>query len=96
MAEALGTVHMYGRGLLRERWWPADPTLVFDQMTAPVPEIMDSNLYLSNSLSTIFSTLVARECRLHCSLETCSQHTSSLWGYTEFTYKNPTNIASWF
>jgi hypothetical protein len=29
------------RGLLRGWWWPVGPKLVFDQMAAPVPEIMD-------------------------------------------------------
>jgi hypothetical protein len=41
MVEALGTVQTRGRGLVRRWCWPVDPTLVFDQMAAPVPEIMD-------------------------------------------------------
>jgi hypothetical protein len=45
MAEALGTVHTPWRGLLREWWWPVDPKLVFDQLAASVPEIMDGSLY---------------------------------------------------
>jgi hypothetical protein len=42
MAEALGTAHTCGRGLLRGWWWPVGPELVFNQMTVPVPKIMDS------------------------------------------------------
>jgi hypothetical protein len=38
MAEALGTVHTGGRGLLQ--------SYCFDQMAAPVPEIMDGLLYV--------------------------------------------------
>jgi hypothetical protein len=37
MGEALGMVHMSGRGLLQE-------CLTFDQMAAPVPEIMDIDM----------------------------------------------------
>jgi hypothetical protein len=33
-------------GLLRGRWWPVGPKLVFDQMAAPVPEIMDGSSYI--------------------------------------------------
>jgi hypothetical protein len=40
MAEALGTVHTHGRGLLRGCWWLVGPELVFDQMAAPGPEII--------------------------------------------------------
>jgi hypothetical protein len=39
--KGLGKVHMGGRGLHRGWWWPVGPKLVFDQMAAPVPEIMD-------------------------------------------------------
>jgi hypothetical protein len=45
MTEALGTVHIRGRGLLRGSCWPVDRKLVFDQMAAPVPEIMEGSLY---------------------------------------------------
>jgi hypothetical protein len=41
MAGPLETAHTRGMGLLRGRWWPVVPMLVFDQMAAPVPEIMD-------------------------------------------------------
>jgi hypothetical protein len=44
MAEALGTVHMHGRRLFRGWWWSVGRKLVFDQMAAPVPEIMDGSL----------------------------------------------------
>jgi hypothetical protein len=40
----LGTVYMCGRGLLRGLWWPVGPKLIFDQMAAQVPEIMDKIL----------------------------------------------------
>jgi hypothetical protein len=45
MGEALGTVHTRERGPLRGRWWPVGPKLVFDQLTAPVPEFIDHLLY---------------------------------------------------
>jgi hypothetical protein len=43
MAEALKTLNMRGRGLLRGRWWPVGPKLVFDQMAAAFPEIIDDS-----------------------------------------------------
>jgi hypothetical protein len=46
MAEAWGTVHTLGKGLLRGWWWPVGPKLVFDQMAAPVPEIINGSLYI--------------------------------------------------
>jgi hypothetical protein len=45
MVEELEMVHTCGRALLQGRWWPVGPKLVFDQMAAPVPEIMDGSLY---------------------------------------------------
>jgi hypothetical protein len=45
MAEALRTVHTGRRELLRGCWWPVGPKLVFDQMAAPVPEIMAVSFY---------------------------------------------------
>jgi hypothetical protein len=47
MAEALGKVHTRGREQFRGCWWSVDLKLIFDQMTAPVPEIMDGSLYIS-------------------------------------------------
>jgi hypothetical protein len=44
VAKALGTVHTRGRGLLQGWWWPVGPKLVYDQMAAPVPEIMCGSL----------------------------------------------------
>jgi hypothetical protein len=44
MAQALRAVHSSGRELLRGLWWTMAPKLVFDQMAAPVPEIMDGSL----------------------------------------------------
>jgi hypothetical protein len=44
MAEALETVHTHGRGLLRGWWCPIGPKLFFNQMAAPVPELMDCSL----------------------------------------------------
>jgi hypothetical protein len=41
--QALVTVHTCGRVLF---WGPIGLNLVFDQMTAPVPEIMDGYLYM--------------------------------------------------
>jgi hypothetical protein len=38
-------VHTRGGRLLLWSWWPVGPKLHFDQMTAPVPEIMDDSLY---------------------------------------------------
>jgi hypothetical protein len=46
MAEALGTVHIRGWGLIRGWWWPVSPKLLFDQMAAPIPEIMGGSLYI--------------------------------------------------
>jgi hypothetical protein len=43
MAELLGMVHTHGRGLLKGRWWPVGPKLVFDKMAAPILENMDSS-----------------------------------------------------
>jgi hypothetical protein len=34
--EMLGMVHRRARG-----WWPVRPNVIFDQMAAPSPEIMD-------------------------------------------------------
>jgi hypothetical protein len=50
MAEALGIIHMHGKGLLQVRWWPLGSKSVFEKMTAPVPEIMDCSLYCVSSL----------------------------------------------
>jgi hypothetical protein len=47
MAEALGIVHMRGKGLLQGCWWPVCPKLIFDQMAKPVPEIMDTPFYIA-------------------------------------------------
>jgi hypothetical protein len=45
MSEAQGTVHMHGMWLRGGYWWPLGSKLVFGQMAAPVPEIMDDSLY---------------------------------------------------
>jgi hypothetical protein len=50
MAEALGTVHMREMALLRWGWRPVDPKLVFDQITEPVPEIIDTTSYIRLNL----------------------------------------------
>jgi hypothetical protein len=47
MVEVLGMVHMGGRGLLRGRWWSVGPKLIFDQMVAPVLEIVDGSLCIN-------------------------------------------------
>jgi hypothetical protein len=49
MSQTPRTVHMRGIGLLRWRWWPLGPKLVFDQMAALVPDIMDRSLYVVNT-----------------------------------------------
>jgi hypothetical protein len=41
MSDTLGTVHMCEKELLQAQWCPVDPKLVFDQMEAPVSEVMD-------------------------------------------------------
>jgi hypothetical protein len=46
MAQVLGTVHTRGRGQFRGWQWPVGPKLIFDQMAAAVPEIMDGFLYV--------------------------------------------------
>jgi hypothetical protein len=43
-AEALGTVHMRGRGLLRKWWWQVGPKLVFHHIAASVLGIMDGSM----------------------------------------------------
>jgi hypothetical protein len=50
MAEALGTVHARGSGLLQWKWWPVGPKLFFDQIAAQVLKIMDDfYMFLCNS-----------------------------------------------
>jgi hypothetical protein len=44
LAESLGTVLTGGMGLLRRWWWPVNPKIVFDQMAAPVSEIIYCSL----------------------------------------------------
>jgi hypothetical protein len=44
--QAFGRVLMLERELLRGWWWPVGPKLFFNQMAAPVLEIMDGSLYL--------------------------------------------------
>jgi hypothetical protein len=46
MAECLETEHTCGRGPLRRWLWPVGPKLVFEQMAAPVPEVMNGSLYI--------------------------------------------------
>jgi hypothetical protein len=50
MAEVMGTVLTRGRRLFRKRWWQVDPKFVFDQIAAPVLEIMDGSLYIQKKL----------------------------------------------
>jgi hypothetical protein len=35
------------KGTASRAWWPVGPKLVFHDMAAPVPEIMDVSLYLA-------------------------------------------------
>jgi hypothetical protein len=53
MGELLGMVHMCRMGLLWGWWWPVDPKLVFDQMTAPAPEIMDQSYNYHNKYTSL-------------------------------------------
>jgi hypothetical protein len=57
VAELLGTVPMCGRGLLRGGWWPVGTKLVFDQMAAPLPEMMDY-VYRTILCCVVFFTIV--------------------------------------
>jgi hypothetical protein len=42
----VGTVNVHGRGLPWRRWWRVGPKLFFDQMAAPVPEVVSYSLYM--------------------------------------------------
>jgi hypothetical protein len=55
VAEALVTVHKLGRVLLRKYWWSAGRKLVFDQMAAPVLDIMDGSLYKTSDVTVSWS-----------------------------------------
>jgi hypothetical protein len=37
----MGIVHMHGRGIFQRQWWLVGPKLLFEQVAAPVPEIID-------------------------------------------------------
>jgi hypothetical protein len=51
MAEVKGMVHMGGKRLLQGWWCPVCRKLAFDQMAAPVPDMMDTGfLYFSHCL----------------------------------------------
>jgi hypothetical protein len=61
MAEALGMMHELGRVLLLGLLWPVDPKLVFDQMAAPMLEIMDDSLHIS-SIRTVLKRYLCSKC----------------------------------
>jgi hypothetical protein len=48
MAEAMETMHTRGRRLLRGWWWR--PKLVFDQIAAPVSQILEGSLCVRTRL----------------------------------------------
>jgi hypothetical protein len=52
--QVLGTVHMHRRELLWRWWWPVGTKLIFDQVAALVPAVMDGSLYLVLFLSNKF------------------------------------------
>jgi hypothetical protein len=54
LAEALGKMHTLGWGLLRGWWWPVGPKLVFNQVAAPVQEIMDAFQPLASMAKPIY------------------------------------------
>jgi hypothetical protein len=59
------------RGLLRVWWWPVGPKLIFDQIAAPVQEIMDDFLYMVWERCTIVdwgTMLQARRSRFRFSM----------------------------
>jgi hypothetical protein len=56
MAGTLEMVHKREKGLFGGWWWPVGPKLVFDQMAAPVPEIMDGPLYSLVHEGWLYST----------------------------------------
>jgi hypothetical protein len=67
MAEALRTVHTRGRELFRGWWWALSTKLVFDQMIAPVSEIMDGSL----CVGMITNTIRYIDLRVYCLSQCC-------------------------
>jgi hypothetical protein len=65
MAEALGKEHTCGRGPLRGLWWRVGPKLVFDQMAASVPEIVDTS-GICFTIPTNFKRTYVRACARAC------------------------------
>jgi hypothetical protein len=63
MAGALGTVHKRRRALLQGWWWPVGPKLVFDQMAAPILEIMN----MSGNLPTLSTPHISHSYHHHSS-----------------------------
>jgi hypothetical protein len=59
-----GMMQMYGREPLQGWWWPLGPKLVFDHMTAPVPEIMVSSGMLSLSRICSSGDRIINECQI--------------------------------
>jgi hypothetical protein len=67
MAEALGMMHAGGRGLLQGRWWTGGPKLVYNQIGAPVPEIMNTTTYIN-------AVAVKSECQPDMDIDTYRLH----------------------
>jgi hypothetical protein len=68
-------VHMQGRGLFRGWWWPVGQKLVFDQMTAPVLEIMDGSMYNFSNLKQQNQTAYRIwKCNINSFMWHCSTH----------------------
>jgi hypothetical protein len=61
MAEVLGMVYTHGRGLLRGWWWPLGPKLIFNQMAAPVPEIIYGPLHTFQSIILFLVFLLSHD-----------------------------------
>jgi hypothetical protein len=60
MAETLGKVHTRRRALFQGQWWRVRPKLVFNQMAAPVPEIMDKVWFAYGLCSKVTTLCSAR------------------------------------
>jgi hypothetical protein len=47
------------RGLFQGWWWPVGPKLVFDQMAAVVPKIMDGSLYTIQAIFNMMMQIIS-------------------------------------
>jgi hypothetical protein len=62
ITETLGTVHTCGMGLLRGLRWPLGRKLVFEQIAAPVPEIVDISGMVALNSCRILGALLLLKC----------------------------------